>query len=71
MGVQVCVVVVLMPDVLVSCFCMGLLLCSSSLKREEDVEKLYATHAAFSCHAAGAYTAQDGDGHITVVEADT
>lgn len=41
-GVQVCVVVVLMPDVLVSCFCMGLLLCSSSLRREEDVDKLYA-----------------------------
>lgn len=47
-----------MPDVLVSCFSMGLLLCSSSLRREEDVEKLHAVHAA-----------QDGD--TPVVEADT
>lgn len=35
------VVVGLMPDVLVSCFCMGLLLCSSSLRREEDGDELY------------------------------
>lgn len=37
-GVQVRVVVVLLADVLVSCFSVGLLLCSSGLKTVEEVQ---------------------------------